>query len=128
MCVLIALLVCVTGIFTECEKRDSFFLFTTTQSQTVANPMADDVLQDDAASEASITAVFEIMDSAFHLLSFSRQKRVQSVIAILFYFSVFSLVEGKSYLRGNRRSHWADGSKESMADYIHRTDGKKRYV
>lgn len=123
LCVLIIFMIFVSGMYFENIETYSVFACnpaTAVNSYiTVANPVITD-------AQACTTEMLGIRESIVTLQRFVGQKRDSKISLDFLYQNLFSLKEGKSYTGLKEVKHTLNSQNELVANYLHKTDGKKR--
>ena len=125
-CILITLLVFISGMYFEDIKTDSVFASTLGETTNSYTSDIGSVTIDTQVCTTEMLAVCGNMVTGQFTIRFVNQRRDTGVSPDFLCQNIFSLNEGKSYASIEEVQLISKSQDELIANYIHKSDGKKR--
>lgn len=125
-CILITLLVFISGMYFEDIKADSVFASTPGETTNSYIPDIGSVTIDTQVCTTEMLAVCGNMVTGQFTIRFVNQRRDTRVSPDFLCQNIFSLNEGKSYASIEEVQLISKSQDELIANYVHKSDGKKR--
>lgn len=127
LCICLVLFVFISGIHMDEGNRDSVFVRASAQMEHSC------ILYENDGNTVAVTGctgemlgIHQDIGCKPCVLKYSDQKRDAKLLLSFLCPAFFSLNGGKSYGKSEETSLIYDSQKELLADYIHRSDGKKK--
>lgn len=125
-CILITLLVFISGMYFEDIKADSVFASTPGETTNSYTSDIGSVTIDTQVCTTEMLAVCGNMVTGQFTIRFVNQRRDTRVSPDFLCQNIFFLNEGKSYASIEEVQLISKSQDELIANYIHKSDGKKR--
>ena len=125
-CILITLLVFISGMYFEDIKVDSIFASTPTETTNIYVSDISPVITDTLVCTAEMLGVRGNMVTGQYTIRFANQKRDTRVSLEFLCQNIFSLNQGESYGSFEEVQSIFRSQDEFVVKYIHKFDGKKR--
>ena len=125
-CILITLLVFISGMYFEDIKVDSIFASTPTETTNIYVSDISPVITDTLVCTAEMLGIRGNMVTGQYTIRFANQKRDTRVSLEFLCQNIFSLNQGESYGSFEEVQSISRSQDEFVVKYIHKFDGKKR--
>ena len=125
-CILITLLVFISGMYFEDIKVDSVFASTPTETTNIYISDISHVITDTLVCTAEMLGVRGNMVTGQYTIRFANQKRDTRVSLEFLCRNIFSINQGESYGSFEEVQSISRSQDELVLKYIHKSDGKKR--
>lgn len=122
----LALLLLISGIRFDSFERNPAFVYAAAETESVYFSAGDHTAVNERVCTAKMLGIHEYEGNVQQRIRLNNQKRIFKVFPEFFCPQVFSLREGRIY-SGSAQIHCkASIHEEAVANYIHKSDGKKR--
>lgn len=125
-CILITLLVFISGMYFEDIKANSVFACTSTETTNSYILDMNSVIKDTQMCTTEMLGIRGNMVIEQFTIRFVNQRRATKLSLDFLCQNIFSLNEGKSYANFEEVSFISGSQDELVTKYIHKSDGKKR--
>lgn len=126
MCILLAIVIVLSGMCFESSKADASFLYAPAEASDSTVRPVDATIREAQLCTTETLGIRDNADIQQFAGRVNSQKRETSDSLALLYFNILSSAAGKFYAGSEMMRSGQQYRNELVANYIHRSDGKKR--